>query len=112
MNIKRKWIEVLYNVATGSRKMRNLFTPIGAFIYGLLIFIFVIIALQVDRLLSLTAVIPDPFHIILSLPIFLLALFLIGWSVLNFIRVKGTPSIFLFSNDLQKIITNNISNVG
>jgi protein-S-isoprenylcysteine O-methyltransferase Ste14 len=94
MNIKKKWIEVLHNVATGSRKMRNLFTPIGAFIYGLLIFSFVVIALQVDRLLSLTAVIPEPFHIILSLPIFLIALFLIGWSVLNFIRVKGTPVPF------------------
>lgn len=94
MNLKKKWIEVLYNIATGSRKMRNLFTPIGAFIYGLLMFVFVFIALQVDRLLSLTAVIPEPFHIILSLPIFLIALFLIGWSVLNFIRVKGTPVPF------------------
>jgi protein-S-isoprenylcysteine O-methyltransferase Ste14 len=54
----------------------------------------VVAALQVDRLLSLTAVIPEPFHIILSLPVFLLALFLIGWSGLNFIRVKGTPVPF------------------
>ncbi len=94
MNLKKKWIEILYNVATGSRKIRNFFTPIGALIYALLIFSFVVIALQVDRLLGLTAIFPGPFRIILSLPIFLLALFLIGGSVLNFIRVKGTPVPF------------------
>ena len=94
MSLKTKWIEILYNVATGSRKIRNFFTPIGAFFYALLIFSFVVIALQVDRLLGLTAIFPSPFHIILSLPIFSLALFLIGWSVQHFIRAKGTPVPF------------------
>jgi len=94
MTLKTKWIEILYNVATGSRKIRNFFTPIGAFFYALLIFSFVVIALQVDRLLGRTVIFPSPFHIILSLPIFLLALFLMGWSVLNFIRAKGTPVPF------------------
>jgi protein-S-isoprenylcysteine O-methyltransferase Ste14 len=94
MSLKTKWIEILYNVATGSRKIRNILTPIGAFFYALLIFSFVVIALQVDRLLGLTAVFPRPFHIILSLPIFFLALFLMGWSVLNFVKAKGTPVPF------------------
>jgi protein-S-isoprenylcysteine O-methyltransferase Ste14 len=94
MALKTKWIEVLYNVATGSRKVRNVFTPIGAFIYGLLIFSFVVIALLMDRLLGLTAIFPRPFNIILSLPVFSLALFLMGWSVLNFLKVKGTPVPF------------------
>ena len=94
MTLKTKWIEVLYNVATGSRTIRNVFTPIGAFIYALLIFSFVVIAFLVDRLFGLSAVFPGPFNIILSLPIFSLALFLMGWSVLNFLRVKGTPVPF------------------
>ncbi|MFC1724904.1 methyltransferase family protein [candidate division KSB1 bacterium] len=94
MTIKTKWIEILYKTATGSRKIRNLFTPLGAFIYALLIFSFVVLALQVDKLLSLTAIFPKPFNIILSLPVFSIALFLIGWSVLNFLRVKGTPVPF------------------
>ena len=94
MSLKTKWIEILYNVATGSRNVRNFFTPIGAIFYGLLIFVFVVIALQVDRLLGLTAIFPSPFHIILSLPIFSLALFLIVWSVLNFLKAKGTPVPF------------------
>ena len=70
MTPKTKWIEILYNVATGSRKIRNIFTPIGAFFYALLIFSFVVVALQVDRLLGITNIFPRPLSIILALPIF------------------------------------------
>jgi len=94
MTIKTRWIEILYNVATGSRKIRNFFTPVGALFYGLLIFSFIVVALQVDRLIGLINIFPQKLSIILSLPVFSLALFLIGWSVLNFIRVKGTPVPF------------------
>ena len=94
MTVKTRWIEILYNVATGSRKIRNFFTPIGALFYGLLIFSFIVVALQVDRLIGLINIFPRQLSIILSLPVFSLALFLIGWSVLNFIRVKGTPVPF------------------
>ncbi|UCE51000.1 MAG: isoprenylcysteine carboxylmethyltransferase family protein [Desulfobacterales bacterium] len=94
MSLKTKWIEILYNVATGSRKIRNFFTPIGAFFYALLTFSFVVVALQVDRLLGITDIFPRPLSIILALPIFSFALFLIGWSVLNFLRTKGTPVPF------------------
>ena len=94
MTLKTKWIDILYNVATGSRRVRNFFTPIGATFFGLLIFVFVIMALYLDRLLGITDILPGQFNIILSLPFFLLALFLIGWSVQNFLKVKGTPVPF------------------
>ncbi len=91
MTLKTKWIEMLYNLATSSRKNRNFFTPIGALFYGLLTFSFVIIALQVDRLLGITDIFPRALSIIIALPIFSFALFFLGWSVLNFLRAKGTP---------------------
>ena len=94
MTIKSKWIEILYHVATGSRKIRNLFTPIGAFFYALLIFSFVVVALQTDRLLGINEIFSRTLSIILALPIFSFALFLLGWSVLNFFRAKGTPVPF------------------
>ncbi len=94
MSLKTKWIDILYNVATGSRRVRNFFTPIGAIFFGLLIFVFVIMALHLDRLLGLTDIFPGQLNIILSLPLFSLALFLIGWSVQNFLKVKGTPVPF------------------
>lgn len=94
MTLKPKWIDIMYNVATGSRRVRNFFTPIGAIFFGLLIFVLVIMALLLDRLLGLTDIFPAQLSIILSLPFFSLALVLIGWSVHNFHKVKGTPVPF------------------
>ena len=94
MSLKTVWIDTLYKVATGSRNVRSFFTPIGAIIYGLLILGFVAMALYVDKLIGLANMFPKPVKIILSFPIFLLAIFLIGWSVQNFLSVKGTPVPF------------------
>jgi len=94
MNLKTRWIDTLYNVATGSRNIRNFFTPVGALFYGLLIFLSVVIALRVDSFLGLSDMLPKPFRQILSLPVFILALFLISWSVQIFLKVKGTPVPF------------------
>jgi protein-S-isoprenylcysteine O-methyltransferase Ste14 len=94
MTLTTKWIDLLYNVATGSRRVRNFFTPIGAIFFGLLIFLFVFIGLRIDRLLGLTDIFPGQLNIILSLPLLSTALFLIGWSVQHFIKVKGTPVPF------------------
>lgn len=94
MTLKTKWIDILYNVAIGRQRVRSFLTPIGAIFFGLFIFIFVIMALYLDRLLGLTDIFPGQLNIILSLPLFLLAFFLIGWSVQNFIQVKGTPVPF------------------
>jgi protein-S-isoprenylcysteine O-methyltransferase Ste14 len=94
MTLKSKWIEILYRVATGSKKIRNVFTPIGAFFYAILIFSFVVVALQMDRLLGINGIFPRLLSIIMALPVFAFALFLLGWSVLNFFRAKGTPVPF------------------
>jgi len=94
MSLKTIWIDTLYKVATSSRNVRKFFTPIGAIFYGLLIFAFIVIALHVDRIIGLADIFPKPLFIVFSLPIFSLALFLIGWSVQNFLKVKGTPVPF------------------
>ena len=102
MTLKTKWIEFLYTISTGSRKIRNFSTSFGAIFYAILIFSFVVAAKQLDRLLGITNIFPSPLSIILALPIFSLALFLIGWSVLNFLRAKGTP---VPSNPPPKLVT-------
>lgn len=94
MSIKTKWVDVIYKVSTGSKNVRNFFTPIGASFYGLLVFLFIVIALYTDRLVGIINILPRPWNVILSLPIFMLALFLIGWSVQAFLKSKGTPVPF------------------
>jgi protein-S-isoprenylcysteine O-methyltransferase Ste14 len=91
MTIKTKLIEIIYNFATSSRKIRNFFTPLGAIFFFLLVSSFVIIALQVDKLLGIAHILSGPFSIILASLLFLAALILIVWSVLTFLRAKGTP---------------------
>ena len=91
MTIRTKWIELIYNMATSSRKIRNFFTPLGALFFSLMLFSFVIIALQVDRLLGITDILPRLLSLILASLFFLVAFILIGWSVLVFLKAKGTP---------------------
>jgi protein-S-isoprenylcysteine O-methyltransferase Ste14 len=91
MTFKTKWIEIIYNVATSSRKIRNFFTPFGAFFFFLFVFAFILLALQVDKLLGFTDIFLRPLSLILSSPLFLVAVILIGWSILTFLRAKGTP---------------------
>ena len=91
MTIKTRWIDFLYRMATGSRRLRNLFTPVGAIFFGLLVLLFVVAARQVDRWIGMPDLLPGRLALVLSLPLFAMALFLIGWSVLHFLKARGTP---------------------
>lgn len=91
MTLKTKLIEIIYSLATSSRKVRNFFTPLWALFFALLVFLFVILALQVDRLLGIIGIFSRPLSLILASVFFLVAFILIGWSVLVFLKAKGTP---------------------
>lgn len=91
MTLKTKWIDFLYRVATGSRIVRNVLTPIGAIFFVLVVFLFTSAARHVDQWLGLTDVLPGRLPILLSFPLFSIAFFMIGWSVHHFFRAKGTP---------------------
>ena len=92
--MKAKWIDILYKVATGSEKVRNLFTPIGAAFYALITVLFVVIASPVDNLFNLPKLLSTPLNVIVSIPILSFGLFMMGWSLLNFLKVRGTPVPF------------------
>lgn len=81
-------------MATGSRKVRNLLTPLGAIFFASFITLFILLAVQIDQLLKLPRLFPSLFNLVLSLPMILTGLYLIGWSVLHFLKVKGTPVPF------------------
>ena len=91
MHLKTKWIEFLFQIATGSKKFRTLLTPIGATIYILFTALFVIVALQFDKVLNYPKIISEPINIVFAIPIVILGTFISLWSVFHFIKVKGTP---------------------
>ena len=39
--LRTKWVDILYKVATGSKKVRNLLTPVGAIFFAFFITLFI-----------------------------------------------------------------------
>lgn len=82
-------IEFFYKVATGSRRIRTLLTPVGLIIFISLIVLFIVVSLQVDKFIGLPELLPASLNVIMSAPILAIGLFLMLWSNLNFIKAKG-----------------------
>ena len=102
VSLRTKWIDFLYKVATGTKRVRTLLTPIGAVLFFSFTLLFILLSLKADSLLRLPKLVTKPFNIILSLPIIVVGLFLMGWSILHFLKVKGTPVPF---NPPPKLVT-------
>jgi protein-S-isoprenylcysteine O-methyltransferase Ste14 len=102
VSLREKLIGIFYSAATGSRKMRNLLTPAGIVFFFGLIALFIFAALEVDKCLGFPKLLPTSSNIIISVPILAIGLFLMAWSILHFVRVKGTPVPF---NPPPKLVT-------
>jgi protein-S-isoprenylcysteine O-methyltransferase Ste14 len=97
-----KLIKIFYKAATSSGKIRNLLTPVGAIFFFTFILLFIVISLQVDKFLGLPKLLPTPWNIVVSIPILAVGGFLSLWSVLQFVKAKGTPVPF---NPPPKLVT-------
>ena len=94
MTFRKRWINLLYSAATGTKKSRTLLTPVGITIFGVFTAIFVIAALLVDRLLNLPRILPEGARLAVSIPMITIGLAVTAWSALHFLKVKGTPVPF------------------
>jgi protein-S-isoprenylcysteine O-methyltransferase Ste14 len=91
MSIKIKWINFLYKISMGTKKVRNLLTPVGVIIFGAFIFIFVLAAIYIDNILNLPRLSLNVWNISISATLLVFGLSCVGWSVIHFLKVKGTP---------------------
>ena len=103
MNLRERCVGFIYNISTGSRKIRNILTPLGAVFVFSIIVLLVAVSLKVDKFLGFSGLFAAPLNRILSAPIIATGLFLILWSNLHFIKVKGTPVPF---NPPPELVTN------
>ena len=94
MSLRTKWINLIYTVATGSRKFRLILTPIVGLSFALFATMFVLISFLIDGWLELPQFPPTPIDLFLSIPLISAGLLLIFWSQFNFLKVKGTPVPF------------------
>jgi len=102
MAFRNRWIDLIYRAATGSKNVRTLLTPIGATIFGAFTALFVVAAAVVDRLLNLPHLLPDTARFSLSIPLIAGGLAVAAWSVVHFLKIKGTPVPF---NPPPKLVT-------
>ncbi|WP_455369705.1 methyltransferase family protein [[Eubacterium] cellulosolvens] len=102
MSLREKCIKKIYRIATGSSRIRTLLTPIGVLFFILLVIALIAISLQVDNFLQFPKLLLTTLSIVISLPILAIGLLLILWSILHFVKVKGTPVPF---NPPPKLVT-------
>lgn len=93
---------MFYQVATGTRKVRALLTPIGAVIFFSLVGLFIVVSVQMDKFFRFPKLPPTSLNVTASVPILSIGLFLMLWSLLHFIKAKGTPVPF---NPPLKLVT-------
>ncbi len=89
-----KVVNIVYKIATGSRRIRNILTPVGFIFFVGFIVLTIFVSLQMDRLLNLPKFFSEELHLIVSVPIITIGLFMILWSMLHFFIFKGTPVPF------------------
>ena len=94
MNIRERWVSLLYRAATGTKKTRTLLTPIGVVIFGLFTAVFVFLAVLLDRALGLRWPIPTTVSELVSIPMIVIGVAITAWSVFHFVKVNGTPVPF------------------
>ena len=94
MGIRDHWINLLHRAATGTKKTRTLLTPIGLVIFGVFTGLFVILAVLVNRWLSLGWPLSNGLSWLITVPLIAIGVGLTAWSASHFLKVKGTPVPF------------------
>jgi len=87
-------LQLFHSVATGSRRKRELLTPIGLLIFGLTLAAVVVLGLFTDRVFGMPELLTGTLGVSIGVVLTVLGAMLCGWCVLRFVRAKGTPVPF------------------
>lgn len=86
-----KLADLINRIATGSRRRRNLLTPVGLLVFGGSLLLVVVAGLAVDGVVHLPPLLPGPLGELVGLPLLAIGSVLCGWCVFRFRRAAGTP---------------------
>jgi protein-S-isoprenylcysteine O-methyltransferase Ste14 len=84
-------LRLFHSVATGSRRKRELLTPVGLLIFGLTLAAVIVLGLFTDGVLGMPELLPGTLGVSIGVVLLVLGAMLCGWCVLRFGRAKGTP---------------------
>jgi protein-S-isoprenylcysteine O-methyltransferase Ste14 len=88
---RERIINLIYTVATGTKRVRVLLTPIVGLVFFCVVLFLIIISFFLDRVFGFSALLPKPLAVAISMPILIPGLFLWLWSAGKFFKTKGTP---------------------
>jgi protein-S-isoprenylcysteine O-methyltransferase Ste14 len=84
-------INLIYKVATGTKRVRMLLTPLVGSIFFCIVLLLIFTSFFLDRFFGLSEFISKPFSIALSLPLLIAGALLWLWCAGKFFKTKGTP---------------------
>ena len=89
--IRELIINQIYNVVTGSRRIRMLLTPLLGFIFFSIVLFLIIVSFYLDRYFGCPPFFVKPLRMAISLPFLLAGTCVWLWSAGLFLKRKGTP---------------------
>ena len=90
-SLRESIIDFIYRSATAPERIRRRFTPLGGAFFIGLVLLLIFISLLADRLLGFPPLTSRPEALFVALPVIATGASVWLWSVLQFIRAKGTP---------------------
>lgn len=85
---------MVHSVTSGSRRKRELLTPVGLVVFGLSLAAVVALGLATDALLHMPELLAGWVGTAIGASLIMLGGLLCGWCVMRFKRAKGTPVPF------------------
>jgi protein-S-isoprenylcysteine O-methyltransferase Ste14 len=86
--------DLFYSIATGSKRLRSLLTPVGLIIFFGMLFLVVYGSLYLDGALGFPELLSGPLGTLIGVLLLAIGLVMWAWCVVWFKRAKGTPVPF------------------
>jgi len=102
MKRKMRPDELFYKIATGSKRLRLILTPVGLIVFFGLLLLVIFGSLQMDRAFGFTELLSEPIGIFIGVVLLSLGLVIWAWCVIWFIKARGTPVPF---NPPRELVT-------
>ena len=87
-------VDLFYSVATGSKRLRLLLTPVGLVVFFGMLLLVVFGSLYMDRALGFPKLLSGPIGTLIGVVLLSLGLVIWAWCVVWFSKAKGTPVPF------------------
>jgi protein-S-isoprenylcysteine O-methyltransferase Ste14 len=91
MRLRERIIDIFYKAATSTRKVKNILTPLGLIFFIAIMTVFVVIPLVLDKILRFPNLFIGMWSVIVAWLLIVAGVFFMLWSVIYFLKVRGTP---------------------